>query len=132
MYICGSGTSLGGAVGTNYSYVENVTCSAEIEYIWNTINGSVGGIVGYNHENIEECIFNGDIYWTCEIRDKNILPSIGMICGWNEKGTLSGNDISGGTGHIDSECYYFLGIMIWDQNGRVMKKENGQTGWGNY
>ena len=132
VYICGSGTSLGGAVGTNYSYVENVTCSAEIEYIWNTINGSVGGIVGYNHENIEECIFNGDIYWTCEIRDKNILPSIGMICGWNEKGTLSGNDISGGTAHIDCESYYFLGIMIWDQNGRVMKKENGQTGWGNY
>lgn len=133
--IVGKG-DLGGIAGRNSNVIGQCVCSAKITYTWDEINKNVGGIVGYNTNvvsgEIKNCTFTGNIYWTCEIRDKNILPSIGLICGWNERGTLSGNQFAGANCHIDCESYYVLGIMIWDQSGRVMKKENGQTGWGEY
>ncbi|MBS1313923.1 MAG: hypothetical protein HP048_01055, partial [Clostridia bacterium] len=84
---------------------------------------------GYNdNATVKNNRFSGKIVWVCEERNKDILPSIGLIVGYNTGGTFFENDSEDATYHIDCESLYVI-IMIWDQSGRVMKKENGQVGW---
>lgn len=128
--LTGSGY-VGGIVGRNEAggTVEDCSCSGYIEYVWTTANRSMGGLIGYNdNATVKNNRFSGKIVWVCEERNKDILPSIGLIVGYNTGGTFFENDSEDATYHIDCESLYVI-IMIWDQSGRVMKKENGQVGW---
>lgn len=118
----------GGIVGCNkgnveYSYASNVT----INYYWNTANGRVGGIVGYNAETgtISRCNSSGMFNWDSTSNNRDILPSLGLVVGHNQ-GVYS--DCSTNMGyHI---YYYYWHFIGWyDQSDRCFKIDEGKVGY---
>ena len=118
----------GGIVGVNrgtveYSYASDIT----INYYWNTNNGRIGGIVGYNSASgtITDCYSSGMIYWESTDNSRDILPSLGVVIGYNE-GTYS--DCDSGMGW-DIYYYYWHFIGWYDQSDQCFKVDEGKIGY---
>lgn len=118
----------GGIVGVNRGDVDSSdVLNVTINYYWNTDNGRVGGIVGYNSSNgtITDCYSGGKINWESTSNNRDILPSLGRIIGYNQ-GTYS--DCQTGMGyHI---YYYYWHFIGWyDQSDRCFKVDEGKVGY---
>lgn len=118
----------GGIVGANYGRVEySYATRVAINYYWNTDNGRVGGIVGYNAGNgtITNCFSSGTFYWKSTSNSRDILPSLGYVVGYNE-----GSYSNCGTNMTNNiEYYYWHFIGRYDQSDRCFKVDEGKVGY---
>lgn len=118
----------GGIAGENYGTIRKCDIiSLIVNYYWNTDNGRIGGVVGYNTKNgsVTSCAVTGDMYWTSPSRNKNIKPSLGTLIGQNS-GSYS--DCSGVMGkHLDYHTQWML--PHFDQSDRCFKVDNGNVGY---
>ncbi len=118
----------GGIIGVNAGTINK--CSAItvlITYHWNTNNGRVGGICGYNSSAgiIKSCDVTGTMNWDSPSRDKTIKPSLGIIIGQNV-GTYS--DCSGTMRqNLDYHTQWML--PKFDQSDRCFKVDGGYVGY---
>lgn len=118
----------GGVTGRNNATVEYCyVTSSNITYYWNTDNGCIGGVVGYNtsNGNITRCQTSAYIEWNSTSNNSSILPCLGKLIGRNA-GTYSNCTANGGW-HI---YYYYWHFIGWyDQSDRCFKVADGYVGY---
>ncbi len=120
----------GGIAGQNECNIIN--CRSEnirMNYYWDTDNGRIGGIVGYNESRglVYKCKSSGMIYWTSPRKGAEIYPAMGYIIGYNAKDAAC-NDCSSTMENVIS--YHTRKIFgPYDQSGWCFKFDNGNIGW---
>lgn len=122
---------VGGITGRNaYSVVDCDTYSLTMNYYWDTDNGKIGGVVGYNLSNgyVKNCSSNGTIYWTSPSRSNKIYPAIGYVIGYNAKNGNYSNCSTSMTSDLDYHYWHFA-IGYFDQGGQCLQFDNGKIGW---
>lgn len=118
----------GGIVGRNSATVEYCyVSSSNITYYWNSDNGYIGGVAGYNTSNgtITRCNTSASIEWSSNSNNRDILPCLGKLIGRNA-GTYSDCTATGGY----SITYYYWHFIGWyDQSDRCFKVDDGYVGY---
>lgn len=118
----------GDIVGRNNATVEYCyVSSSKITYYWNTDNGCIGGVVGYNTSNgtVTRCNTSAYIEWNSTSNSSSILPCLGKLIGRNA-GTYSNCTATGGY----SFTYYYWHFIGWyDQSDRCFKVDDGYVGY---
>lgn len=121
---------VGGCVGRNNGFVSH--CASYLigmSYHWDTDNGKIGGIVGYNQSgaSVIQCESSGSINWTSPRKGAEIYPAMGYIIGYNAKDSLYGGCSSTMQNNI---TYYTRKIFgPYDQSGWCFKFDDGKIGW---
>ena len=125
---------LGGVVGLNSmgGIVYDCWNQADINYYYNTDNGSVGGIVGKNlfTSEVTKCVNEGKITYKSTSSDNtSIAPHMGQIIGWMVNGVQSDNVCAGDTDYskLKTSVGGFLGIGAKNQRKYCSTGEVGRT-----
>lgn len=120
----------GGITGENGGTISECSFFGTMYYYYNSDNGIIGGIVGFNETNgnVVDCVGIIDFVWTSPGANNDIYPYIGALIGYN-KGSYSNCTIQYDDSEVEGVPTKILFVVTHDQEKYCFAEDDGRVGY---